>query len=233
MLAFSQFDKRRYRMLPVREGYRGWVSSYEDTVEDEMDVVLLEGLESVPWSEIHRAIDLGCGTGRTGAWIRAHGIPRIDGGDLTPEMIDVARRRDVYDELRIADVSATGLDEGAYDLAVACLVDEHLPDVRPLYREASRLVRRRGYHVLVGYHPYFMMASGMPAHFDTATGEPVAIETYVHLVSDHVGAAREAGWSLVEMRERLVDDRWIALKPQWADYRNVPVSFAMAWRKGE
>lgn len=75
------------------------------------------------------------------------------------------------------------------------------------------------------------MTAGMPTHFDRASGESVAIETYVHLLSDHVTAARAAELSLIEMRERLVDDRWIALKPRWERYRNHPVSFAMAWQK--
>jgi hypothetical protein len=39
------------------------------------------------------------------------------------------------------------------------------------------------------------------------------------------------GFSLLEMRERLVDDCWIVLKPRWEQYRHLPVSFAMAWRK--
>jgi hypothetical protein len=85
--------------------------------------------------------------------------------------------------------------------------------------------------VLVGYHPHFIMTVGMPTHFDRASGESIAIETYVHLMSDHVSAALAVGLSLSEMHERLVDDRWIALKPRWAQYRNHPVSFVMAWRK--
>jgi 2-polyprenyl-3-methyl-5-hydroxy-6-metoxy-1,4-benzoquinol methylase len=131
-----------------------------------------------------------------------------------------------------ADVGATGLAGGVYDLVTTCLVEEHLADLRPLYREASRLLRRDGMYVLVGYHPHFIMTAGMPTHYDRASGESVAIETYVHLVSDHVSAARAVELSLVEMRERLVDDRWIALKPRWEPYRNHPVSFAVAWQKG-
>ena len=30
-----------------------------------------------------------------------------------------------------ADVAATGLESSAYDLVTVCLVDEHLPDLRP------------------------------------------------------------------------------------------------------
>ena len=40
------------------------------------------------------------------------------------------------------------------------------------------------------------MRSGMPTHFDDAAGQPVAIETYVHLASDHVTAALDTGWRL-------------------------------------
>jgi len=231
MLEFSQFDRRRYPTVPVREGYREWLPSYETTVEDEMDVVLLAALERVPWASVERAADLGCGTGRTGAWLRQHGVARIDGIDLTPEMLAIARGRGIYERLAQADVAGTGLEGGTYDLVTTCLVDEHLRDLRPLYREGARLLRPGGIHVLVGYHPHFIMTTGIPTHFDRRTGEPVAIETYVHLLSDHVTAALAAGLSLGEMRERLVDDRWIALKPRWAPYRNHPVSFAMAWRK--
>jgi hypothetical protein len=71
----------------------------------------------------------------------------------------------------------------------------------------------------------------MATHFDRRPGEPIAIETYVHLLSDHVAAARAAGLALVEMRERLIDDRFIALKPRWAEYRLHPVSFATVWRR--
>jgi len=232
MLDFSHFDRRHYPIVSVREGYREWLPSYETTVEDEMDLALLQALESVPWADVEHAVDLGCGTGRTGAWLRARGVARLDGVDLTPEMLAIARGRGLYDRLVEADLATTDLGAGRYDLVMTCLVDEHLRDLRPLYREAARLARPGGRHVLVGFHPHFIMAVGMPTHFDRRPWEPVAIETYVHLFSDHVAAARAAGLSLVEMRERLVDDRWIALKPGWAQYRHHPVSFAMVWQKG-
>jgi len=231
VLEFASFDRRRYPILPVCDGYREWLPSYEATVEDEMDLVLLETLRSVTWAAVEHVADLGCGTGRTGAWLRARGVAHVDGVDLTPEMLAAARRRDIYDRLVNADIGETGLASGAYDLVTTCLVDEHLRGLRPLYAEAARLVRAGGHHVLVGYHPHFIMTAGIPTHFDRRPGESVAIETYVHLLSDHVTAARAASLSLVEMHERLIDDRWLALKPRWEPYRNHPVSFAMVWQK--
>jgi hypothetical protein len=34
----------------VREGYGEWVRTYEQTVQDEMDLHLLDGLQAVDWS---------------------------------------------------------------------------------------------------------------------------------------------------------------------------------------
>ncbi|MGZ4704175.1 MAG: class I SAM-dependent DNA methyltransferase [Acidimicrobiales bacterium] len=231
MPEFARFDQRRYPTVSVRDGYREWVPSYEATVEDEMDLALLDRIDSVSWASVDRAVDLGCGTGRTGAWLRSRGVAHIDGVDLTPEMLAVARRRGVHDRLVDADVCATGLAAERYDLAVCCLVDEHLPELTGIYREAGRLLRDGGSFVIVGLHPFFIMSTGMPTHFDQADGSPVAVETHVHLPSDHVAAARAAGLTAVELHERLVDDAWIALKPGWADRRDWPVSYAWVWSR--
>ncbi len=120
-LDFAAFDTRGYRTVDVRTGYREWVPTYEDTVQDAMDIALLDDLKGVDWAG--RAADLGCGTGRTAAWLRAHGVEHVDGVDLTPEMLAVARERGAHDTLREGDVAATGLESGVYDLVVASLVD--------------------------------------------------------------------------------------------------------------
>jgi SAM-dependent methyltransferase len=229
MSTFETFDRRGYRTVDARTGYGAWAPTYEGTVQDAMDVELLDAL-----TEVHVAgavvADLGCGSGRTGAWLQAHGASAIDGVDVTPEMLDLARARDVFRTLTEADVAGTGLPSGAYDLATTSLVDEHLADLRPLYAEAARLLRPGGTYVIVGYHPHFIMASGMPTHFDDDAGEPVAIVTHVHQLSDQVAAAHAAGFTLAELRERLIDDAWVALKPKWEALRGHPIAFAAVWR---
>jgi len=230
-MAFSDFDSRGYPVVDVRSGYGEWVETYEQSVQDAMDIELLGGLRQVPWADVREAADLGCGTGRTGAWLRSRGVPAIDGVDLTPQMLDRARSKNVYRRLVEAPVTSTGLPSGPYDLVITSLVDEHLAELPPLYREAHRLAAPGASLVLVGYHPQFIMAAGMPTHFHGRSGEPVAIETHLHLLSDHVTAALEAGWVLVEMKERLIDDAWLALKPKWARFKHQPISMAFVWRK--
>jgi SAM-dependent methyltransferase len=231
-MEFAPFDLRRYPTLAVRDGYREWAETYEDVVQDEMDLRLLARIETVDWARAGRVLDLACGTGRVGVWLRAQGVQRLDGLDFTPEMLAGAEAKRIYDRLILADMLETGLPAAAYDLVLEVLADEHLKELSPLYREAARVAAPAGVFVVVGYHPHFLM-NGIPTHFDRRDGEPVAIESYVHLLSDHVKTAQRAGWTLLEMDEGVVDDAWIAKKPKWERYRFHPVSFAMVWRKRE
>jgi SAM-dependent methyltransferase len=228
---FDSFDRRGYRTVDAREGYGLWAATYEQTIKHDMDLWLFEQVRSVNWAAINRAVDLGCGTGRTGAWLRSRGVRENHGVDIAPEMIAKARARTVFAELRIADVCATGLPTASYNLVTTSLVDEHLADLAPLYDEAARLARSDAVYVLVGFHPFFIMKTGMPTHFDAPSGETIAIETHVHLMSDHVHAAHAAGWQLAEVHEQLIDDRWVRTKASWTAYRDCPISFAFVWRR--
>jgi len=49
---FSRFDVRKYPVRSVREGYGEWAASYEDIVQDVMDVRLLARIQSVDWKSI-------------------------------------------------------------------------------------------------------------------------------------------------------------------------------------
>lgn len=226
----SQYDKRNYPVVDVREGYGEWVHTYEQTVRDEMDIHLMERLHSADWDRAETVLDLACGTGRIGGWLKTRTAAVIDGVDLTPEMLEVARSKGIYRRLYNADVTDTGLGDGAYDLCVQSLADEHMAALAPLYREAARVTSANGQFVIVGFHPQFLMA-GMPTHFDRANGEKLTIRSYVHLLSDHVKAALAAGWTLREMDEGLVDAAWLAKKPKWGKYAGIPVSFVMVWGK--
>lgn len=225
----SLYDKRKYPIVDVREGYAEWVRTYEEVVQDAMDLRLLERMHSLDWSAPRYVLDLACGTGRVGAWIRTRSPAVIDGVDLTPAMLQVAQSKGIYRILQVADVANTGLPAATYDVCTQSLADEHLSELAPLYREAARVAKPGGRFVLVGYHPQFLMG-GIPTHFDRTPGEPVTIRSYVHLLSDHVKAALASGWSLAEMDEGLIDDVWLEKKPKWIRYKGIPISFLMVWR---
>ncbi|MBZ0305155.1 MAG: class I SAM-dependent methyltransferase, partial [Anaerolineae bacterium] len=135
------YDKRNYPIVDVREGYGEWVQTYEQTVQDEMDLHLLERLHTVDWSAPQTVLDLACGTGRIGDWLKQCCSALIDGVDLTPEMLEIARSKAIYRTLHTADVASIGLPAQTYDLCIQSLADEHLADLHPLYREAARVTQ--------------------------------------------------------------------------------------------
>jgi len=78
-------------MVSARDGYGAWKPTYDNSVQDIMDLGILESLTTVRWSEARQVVDLGCGTGRTASWLVSKGVMTIDGVDVTPEMLDKAR----------------------------------------------------------------------------------------------------------------------------------------------
>lgn len=226
----SLYDKRNYPIVDVQTGYGEWVNTYEQIVQDEMDVRLLDRVTSIDWSGVTTALDFACGTGRIGAWLKARSAAAIDGVDITPEMLAVAQTKGIYRTLHTASVTDTGYADDAYDLGMQSLADEHLPDLLPLYRETARVIKPGGHFVLVGYHPYFLIA-GIPTHFNRASGENVTIRSYVHLFSHHVESAHASGWALREMHEGLIDAEWLQKKPKWEKYLGLPISFVLVWQR--
>jgi SAM-dependent methyltransferase len=233
---FAQYDSRGYRTLDVAAGYSVWAPCYDATMDDRLDLPLLDATALVEWDNVGSAVDLGCGTGRIGAWLKRRGVSHMDGVDASAAMLQQAAAKGSYDRLVHAEATATGLGGADYDLAISSFAACHLADLNGLYAEAARLIRPCGRFVLVDYHP-FMLLKGVPTHFTAPTGEPVAIANVVHLFGDHVEAGRRAGLALIELREQLVDEEWVGQnrllfgEPRLASHLGQPVSFAMVWAR--
>lgn len=88
-------------------------------------------------------LDLGCGTGLSGAAFRDRAA-KLDGIDLSPAMIAKARARGVYDNLTVGDIEGLKA-EPAYDLVLAADTVVYLGDLAPLLRVVSRSLRPGGF----------------------------------------------------------------------------------------
>jgi predicted TPR repeat methyltransferase len=90
-------------------------------------------------------VDLGCGTGLCGPLMRPYARTLI-GVDLSSGMLDKARARGIYDDLRRQDVAA-GLAafDGTLDLAVSADVFVYLGDLAPVFAAAARALRSGGW----------------------------------------------------------------------------------------
>ena len=73
-------------------------------------------------------LDVGCGTGRLGASLKALGIPHVAGVELNPRAAEEARG--VLDEVVVADIERDELpfEDSSFDCIVYGDVLEHLVD---------------------------------------------------------------------------------------------------------
>jgi SAM-dependent methyltransferase len=226
---FSLYDTRHYTTVDVVVGFGEWATTYDQTVHRQLDLDLLAQLQTVPWPQMRCAVDLGCGTGRIGQWLRQQGVSHVHGVDRTFPMACRAMTKQAYATVCLADLTHCPFPSHTYDLAITVLTASHVPDLQALYTEGARLLRPGGVFVVLDYHPFFLLR-GIPTHFDRAPGESIAIANVVHFFSDHVTSGRAVNWTLVEMQERLVDQVWVAQQPRMARYLHQPVSFALVWR---
>ncbi|MFK8252409.1 class I SAM-dependent DNA methyltransferase [Ancylobacter terrae] len=86
-------------------------------------------------------LDLGCGTGLVGMAL-APRVERLDGVDLAPNMIELARARGLYRELAAADLVGWLQErpEAGADLVVAGDVFCYLGDLAPVFMAARRAI---------------------------------------------------------------------------------------------
>lgn len=102
--------------------YAEWAQTYDaDIVErgyhtpERMAFALLQ--HAKPDTHI---LDFGCGTGLSGQIFRQHGLVRMDGTDVTAEMLDRATKRGVYRKTWLSQPGALSFGRGAYPVIAAC-----------------------------------------------------------------------------------------------------------------
>ncbi len=106
------------------ELYARWAADYDRDVFERAGVIgtarIAELLaRHLPDPDV-AVLDLGCGTGEAGVRLRELGVRTIDGVDLSPEMLDVARAKGVYRRLDVVDLTRPdAVPPGSYDATIA------------------------------------------------------------------------------------------------------------------
>tara|TARA_B100001179_G_C18559746_1_gene389977 strand:+ start:50 stop:673 length:624 start_codon:yes stop_codon:yes gene_type:complete len=108
----------------VRDAYKDWAQTYEkDTVEDMgyiAPAVVADKIAAL-MPDAKLVLDAGCGTGLAGVELSQRGFKTIDGMDISPDMLDMAREKEVYRNLQVEDMTGPlSYESNTYD-AVSCV----------------------------------------------------------------------------------------------------------------
>ncbi|OHE58522.1 MAG: hypothetical protein A2X71_02315 [Thiobacillus sp. GWE1_62_9] len=89
-------------------------------------------------------MDLGCGTGLCALLFREAAL-KLSGVDLSEKMVEVAKRRNLYDKLIVGDITVAleGLNE-MHDLIIAADVFVYVGELRRVFELSSTALKRSG-----------------------------------------------------------------------------------------
>lgn len=178
----------------AREVYAAWAPTYDRDVFGSLKIVGPAGLARHAVARVPadaEILDVGCGTGVVASHLRASGFETVDGLDVSPEMLEVARAKGVYRRLIEADLLAPlDIADAAYDAVVSAgtFVRGHV-DATAL-EELCRIVRPGG-HLVFNVAVSFWDDGGFGAEVgrlsDTGTvsvvddvTEPITVDETAH-----------------------------------------------------
>ncbi len=149
----------------IADIYDEWADSYDSEIVDELGYAMPDRvaamLPSLLDSTQARILDIGCGTGVSGAKIAERGYRQIDGCDISPQMLERAKTLGVYGRLFHADLTNPPIDvtESAYDAVtvVGAFAYGHLR--ADALDEILRVVRAGGLIILTTNDHYYAEGS--------------------------------------------------------------------------
>lgn len=133
----------------VRSAFDLFAPSFETTLAkldyrapQALDALLARALP-LP-APLDAILDAGCGTGLAAPMLRPR-AKRLDGVDLSPAMVERARARALYDDLRVGELTADlEAHASAYDLIVAADVLCYFGDLAEAMRACARALKPGG-----------------------------------------------------------------------------------------
>ncbi|AXX30999.1 class I SAM-dependent methyltransferase [Actinosynnema pretiosum subsp. pretiosum] len=171
-------------------GYRLWSPTYDSpNTSFDLDEPLVAGIvDALPPGD---ALDAACGTGRHAARLAGLGH-RVVGVDGSPDMLARARARVPGAVFARGDLHRLPVPDASTDLVVCALALTHVPDLRPVLAEFTRVLRPGGHLVLSDVHPERVLLGSVPKVRDAA-GRPGRLSAHRHRVGGYLRAALPLG----------------------------------------
>lgn len=198
----QSFFSRRPRRLTSQAAYDLWAAHYPAAAHNRlMQVEQAALLALLPALAGCTVLDLACGTGRYARLAQAGGAARVLGTDHSLAML-----RGMATPAALAEMAALPLAAASVDVVLCGLAVGHVPRLRPIFGEISRVLRPGGCALLSDLHP-FQALQGAQRTFTTADGRTFAVEHYLHLMQDYHQAAQSTGLSIDSVAEPALNER--------------------------
>ena len=142
--------------------------------------------------------DFGCGPGQTTRFLYDNGMRDLVGTDLSPAMVNVARKLSPEIKFETKDLLKIGFPSGHLGSALAFYAIVHfaLDQVRTCFGEINRVLKPGG-DFLFSFH-----VGDEIVHFDKAHDKEVDIDLFFFKTDDIVALLDETGLNVIDAIER-------------------------------
>jgi SAM-dependent methyltransferase len=200
---------RSERAIEMMDGIISDVQACYDVIADEYVARIFEELEHKPLDRqlldrfaervqvIGPACDLGCGPGQVARYLQERGV-RVIGVDLSPVMVEFARKLNPGIEFTQGDMRSLDIEDGALGgiAAFYSIIHSPRPEVVGILVEMKRVLRPGGL-LLLAFH-----IGDDILHLDELWGRRVSVDFIFFHPEEMKGFLRAAGFQVEEVVER-------------------------------
>ncbi|MEP7264770.1 MAG: methyltransferase domain-containing protein [Bacteroidota bacterium] len=175
-----------------------YAEKYIDELKDKhLDIILLK-----TFAEKNRykgkMIDLGCGPGQTSRFLADCGITEITGVDISPIMIEVAKKINPSLQFETADMLKLQYDDKSFSSAIAfySIVHFDYDQLKTAFTEIKRILKNDS-QFLFSFH-----IGDTIVHLDNFLEMNVDIDFYFFDVDRIINILNETGFKIIDVIER-------------------------------
>ena len=142
--------------------------------------------------------DFGCGPGQTTKFLYDNGVKNIVGIDISPAMIDAARRLFPKIKFETGDILNVSYDSNYFGsgLAFYAIVHFGYDQIKTAFYEVNRVLKKGG-QFLFSFH-----VGNETVHFDTAYEKVVDIDLYFYEKDKIIELLHDTGFKIIDVLER-------------------------------
>jgi ubiquinone/menaquinone biosynthesis C-methylase UbiE len=195
--------------MPVADGYDSWAPTYDS--EDNGCVPMRDDVLAPMLDRLSpgRVLDAACGTGAVASQLVERGH-EVVGIDLSPAMLDRARKAVPSATFLLGDVTRIPLPDRDVDHVVCCLAMTHVADLARFFAEAARIMLPGGHLLVLDTRTHFTGSSKYPLIQRAPDGRVGYIAGYDHAFGDYLRAALAHCYVVRACEEVYRDDQTVA-----------------------
>jgi len=230
--------RKESKPLSPVAGYNIWASEYENdnNLIQYLDDKLLRKAVAIISLNAQQVLDFGCGTGRHWSTLMENTPQQLIGCDISQAMLDQLTNKYPQSETYLLkDSSLEFLKDDSIDVIVSTLTIGHVPDLRPVVSEWSRVTTNDAHLIFTGNHP-IALEQGVKRSF-VSKGKTYEVANTTHTFEKIRHLLKLDNWNEEHLTELVIDHEhrsWFEKKGAIASFEKIlgsPVIYMMIWKK--